>query len=107
MMGSSKAGVPPPSGALGIEEGYARSRLSAAGAHIERLEIFTPSTAMSNVTSVSSGVAKILGFGPRDGWPGWERIEDLPASERTPRPDRGNPLPDPGHRAATKPASTT
>ena len=51
---------------------------------IEKLVVFAPSTAISNVTSaLSSRRGQILGFGPRDGWRGWERIEAyLPQSER-------------------------
>jgi elongation factor G len=51
---------------------------------IDRLGVFVPTSAMSAVNSaLSSRRGQILGFGPRDGWAGWERIEArLPASER-------------------------
>jgi elongation factor G len=70
-------------GRIGIEEG-----LKACGSillePIERLVVFAPSTAISNVTSaLSVRRGQILGFVPREGWPGWERIEAyLPQSER-------------------------
>jgi elongation factor G len=51
---------------------------------IDRLGVFVPTTAMSAVNSaLSARRGQILGFGPREGWPGWERIEaNLPHSER-------------------------
>ncbi|HEY1561043.1 MAG TPA: elongation factor G [Caulobacteraceae bacterium] len=51
---------------------------------IDRLAVFAPTSAMSAVNSSLSGRrGQILGFAPREGWPGWERIEaNLPASER-------------------------
>ncbi len=51
---------------------------------IEKLVVHAPSSAMSAVTSaLTSRRGQILGFGPRDGWPGWEAIEAyLPQSER-------------------------
>jgi elongation factor G len=51
---------------------------------IDRLGVFVPTSAMSAVNSaLSSRRGQILGFGPREGWAGWERIEArLPASER-------------------------
>jgi elongation factor G len=70
-------------GRIGIEEG-----LKACGSillePIERLVVYAPSTAISNVTSaLSVRRGQILGFVPREGWPGWERIEAyLPQSER-------------------------
>jgi elongation factor G len=70
-------------GRLAIEEG-----LKGCGAcllePIDKLEVFAPETAMSNVTSaLSSRRGQILGFGPRPDWPGWETIEAfLPQSER-------------------------
>ena len=40
--------------------------------------VFTPSEAMSRASSIVSGRrGQILGFGPRDGWDGWERLETL------------------------------
>ena len=51
---------------------------------IDRLGVFVPTSAMSAVNSaLSSRRGQILGFGPREGWTGWERIEArLPVSER-------------------------
>jgi len=51
---------------------------------IDRLGVFVPTSAMSAVNSaLSARRGQILGFGPREGWPGWERIEaNLPTSER-------------------------
>ena len=51
---------------------------------IDRLGVYVPTSAMSAVNSaLSSRRGQILGFGPREGWAGWERIEArLPASER-------------------------
>ncbi|MFN3523976.1 MAG: elongation factor G [Phenylobacterium sp.] len=70
-------------GRLAIEEG-----LKACGSvllePVDRLAIFAPSSALSNVNSaIAARRGQILGFAPRDGWPGWERIEVyLPRSER-------------------------
>ncbi|MGH6993257.1 MAG: elongation factor G, partial [Caulobacteraceae bacterium] len=51
---------------------------------VEKLKVHAPSSAMSSVTSaLTSRRGQILGFGPRQGWPGWEEIEAyLPQSER-------------------------
>ncbi|MGH7022544.1 MAG: elongation factor G [Caulobacteraceae bacterium] len=51
---------------------------------IDKLGIFVPTSAMSAVNSaLSARRGQILGFGAREGWPGWERIEaNLPHSER-------------------------
>ena len=70
-------------GRLAIEEG-----LRACGPillePIEKLVVYAPSQALSNVTSaLSSRRGQILGFSPRPGWEGWEQIEAyLPMSER-------------------------
>jgi elongation factor G len=70
-------------GRIAIDEG-----LKGCGAYllepIDKLEVFAPESAMSNVTSaLSSRRGQILGFGPRPDWPGWETIEAyLPQSER-------------------------
>ena len=70
-------------GKLAIDEG-----LKACGSRllepIERLRVFAPSTAIANINAaLSARRGQILGFGPRDGWPGWEAIEAyLPQSER-------------------------
>jgi len=70
-------------GRIAIEEGL-RACASSLLEPIEKLTVFAPSSAMSNVTSaLSSRRGQILGFGPREGWSGWERIEAyLPQSER-------------------------
>jgi elongation factor G len=70
-------------GRLAIEEA-----LSACGAillePIEKLTVYSPSPAASNVTSaLTARRGQILGLGPREDWRGWERIEAyLPQSER-------------------------
>jgi elongation factor G len=70
-------------GRLAIEEGL-RACGSVLLEPVDRLAIFAPSSALSNVTSaIAARRGQILGFAPRDGWPGWERIEVyLPRSER-------------------------
>ena len=43
---------------------------------IDSLKVFTPSAAIAAVNSMISGRrGQILGFGPRDGWPGWDVVE--------------------------------
>jgi elongation factor G len=51
---------------------------------IERLVVYSPSPAASNVTSaLTARRGQILGLSPREDWQGWERIEAyLPQSER-------------------------
>jgi len=70
-------------GRLAIEEGL-RGCGSVLLEPIEKVMVYAPSTALSHVTSaLSSRRGQILGFGPREGWPGWEKIEAfLPQSER-------------------------
>jgi elongation factor G len=53
---------------------------------IERLSIHVPNNCTSAVTSMLSGKrGQVLGFGPRDGWRGWDSVEAyLPRSERGP-----------------------
>jgi elongation factor G len=70
-------------GRIAIEEGLAKCN-SKLLEPVDRLGVFVPTSAMSSVNSaLSSRRGQILGFGPREGWPGWERIEaNLPASER-------------------------
>ncbi len=70
-------------GRLAIEEGL-RGCGSVLLEPIEKIVVFSPSASLSHITSaLSSRRGQILGFGPRDGWPGWERIEAyLPQSER-------------------------
>ncbi|MEF3367189.1 elongation factor G [Methylocystis sp. 9N] len=42
------------------------------------VDIFVPSDAMSRATGiVSARRGQIMGFGPRDGWEGWDRLETL------------------------------
>ena len=70
-------------GKLAIDEG-----LKACGARllepIERLRVYAPSSAIANVNaSLSARRGQILGFAPREGWPGWDAIDAyLPQSER-------------------------
>jgi len=51
---------------------------------IEKLSIYTPSSGTPKINSaVSSHNGQILGFEPREGWPGWDRVDVyLPHSER-------------------------
>ena len=61
--------------------------LAAASPHllepVQRLVVVSPSSATSKVSStVASRRGQMLGLGPRDGWPGWDRVEALlPESE--------------------------
>ena len=42
------------------------------------VDIFVPGDAMSRATSIVSGRrGQIMGFGPREGWEGWDRLETL------------------------------
>ena len=70
-------------GRIAIEEGL-RGCGSVLLEPIEKVAVLAPSASLSNVTSaLSARRGQILGFGPREGWPGWERIEAyLPQSER-------------------------
>jgi elongation factor G len=51
---------------------------------IERLSIHVPNNCTSGVTSMLSAKrGQVLGFGPRDGWNGWDTVEAyLPRAER-------------------------
>jgi len=61
--------------------------LAAASPHllepVQKLVVVSPSSATSKVNStVASRRGQMLGMGPRDGWPGWDRVEALlPESE--------------------------
>ena len=61
--------------------------LAAAKPHllepVQRLVVVSPSSSTSKVSStVASRRGQMLGLGPRDGWPGWDRVEALlPESE--------------------------
>ncbi len=61
--------------------------LAAASPHllepVQRLVVVSPSSSTSKVSStVASRRGQMLGLGPRDGWPGWDRVEALlPESE--------------------------
>jgi elongation factor G len=70
-------------GRLAMEEGL-RKCGSTLLEPVERLKIYVPSTATSGVTSlVSARRGQVLGFGPREGWSGWDMVEAyLPRSER-------------------------
>ncbi|HXU99302.1 MAG TPA: elongation factor G [Caulobacteraceae bacterium] len=70
-------------GKLAIDEG-----LKACGSRllepIDRLKVYVPSGAIAHVNAaLSARRGQILGFRPREGWPGWDEIEAyLPQSER-------------------------
>jgi elongation factor G len=51
---------------------------------VEKLSIYTPSAGTPKINSaVSSHNGQILGFEPREGWPGWDRVDAyLPHAER-------------------------
>ncbi len=70
-------------GRLAMDEGLRRCG-SCLLEPIEKLAIDAPSSATSHITSaLSARRGQILGFGPREGWPGWDRIEAfLPRAER-------------------------
>jgi elongation factor G len=70
-------------GRLAIEEALA-SVGSILLEPIEKLVVYSPSPAASNVTSaLTARRGQILGLSPREDWRGWERIEAyLPQSER-------------------------
>jgi elongation factor G len=70
-------------GKIAIDEG-----LKACGSRllepIDKLKVYVPSGAIANVNAALSGRrGQILGFRPREGWPGWDEIEAyLPQRER-------------------------
>jgi elongation factor G len=70
-------------GRLAIEEAMAQAG-SILLEPIEKLVVYSPSPAASNVTSaLTARRGMILGLSPREDWRGWERIEAyLPQSER-------------------------
>jgi len=70
-------------GRLAIEEALAEAG-SILLEPIEKLVVYSPSPAASNVTSaLTARRGQILGLAPREDWRGWERIEAfLPQSER-------------------------
>ena len=70
-------------GRLAMEEGM-RACGSCLLEPIEKLSVYAPSTSTSHVTSaLSARRGQILGFGPREGWPGWDQIDAyLPRAER-------------------------
>ena len=56
--------------------------LAAATPHllepVQKIVVVTPSSSTSRVSStVASRRGQMLGLGPREGWPGWDRIEAL------------------------------
>jgi elongation factor G len=56
--------------------------LAAATPHllepVQKIVVVTPSSSTSRVSStVASRRGQMLGLGPRDGWPGWDRVEAL------------------------------
>ena len=70
-------------GRLAMDEGL-RKCGSVLLEPIERLTIHAPNTCTAGVTSLlSSHRGQVLGFGPRDGWTGWDSVEAyLPQAER-------------------------
>ena len=70
-------------GRLAIEEALAESGTILLEP-IEKLVVYSPTPAASNVTSaLTARRGQILGLSPREDWSGWERIEAyLPQSER-------------------------
>ena len=63
--------------------------LAAATPHLlepmQKIVVVTPSASTSRVSStVASRRGQMLGLGPREGWPGWDRVEALlPEAELT------------------------
>ena len=63
--------------------------LAAAQPHllepVQKIVVVTPSSSTSRVSStVASRRGQMLGLGPREGWPGWDRVEALlPEAELT------------------------
>jgi elongation factor G len=70
-------------GRLAMHEGLARCAPTLLEP-IERLSIHVPSGCTSGVTSMLAAKrGQVLGFGPREGWRGWDTIEAyLPRAER-------------------------
>jgi elongation factor G len=70
-------------GRMAMEEGLRRCGPTLLEP-IERLAIHVPSACTSSVTSVLSAKrGHVLGFGPREGWSGWDTVEAyLPKAER-------------------------
>jgi elongation factor G len=70
-------------GRIGMSEALAECD-SVVLEPIEKLSIFTPNSGTPKINSaVSSHNGQILGFEPREGWPGWDRVDAyLPHSER-------------------------
>jgi elongation factor G len=70
-------------GRLAMDEGLKKCGPSLLEP-IERLTIHVPNNCTSGVTSLlSSRRGQVLGFGPREGWTGWDTVEAyLPQSER-------------------------
>jgi elongation factor G len=70
-------------GKIAIDEGL-RSCGSTLLEPIEKVCVFAPSSAIAHVNAaLSARRGQILGFGPREGWGGWDAIEAyLPHSER-------------------------
>jgi elongation factor G len=70
-------------GRLAMEEGL-RKCGSTLLEPVERLKIYAPSASTSGVTSlISAKRGRVLGFGPRDGWAGWDVVDAyLPRAER-------------------------
>ena len=62
---------------VGMSEALSRAE-SVLLEPVLAVTIYTPSEGMSRATSIaSSRRGQILGFGPREGWEGWDRLETL------------------------------
>ena len=70
-------------GRLAMDEGLRRCG-STLLEPVERVTIHVPATCTSGVTSLlSARRGQVLGFGPREGWSGWDAVEAyLPRAER-------------------------
>jgi elongation factor G len=70
-------------GRLGMSEALAECE-SVILEPVEKLTIYTPSSGTPKINSaVSSHNGQILGFEPREGWTGWDKVEAyLPHAER-------------------------
>ncbi len=71
-------------GRLAMDEGLRRCGATLLEP-IERLKIDTPSSSTSGVTSlIAAKRGQVLGFAPREGWPGWDVVDAyLPRAERS------------------------
>jgi elongation factor G len=70
-------------GRLAMDDGMRRCGSSLLEP-IERVVIHAPASSTSSITSaLSARRGQVLGFGPREGWRGWDTVEAmLPRAER-------------------------